>query len=352
VRLFLAVTCLLISTNVLAQAPLVPVLSLKHRTPDTAYIKDFYNHYIVFRLYESTKFNNYQFADRGNKITYKPNNHNNLGFGFNYKFISVNLGFFVPFLSKDKNKYGTTQTLDLQTHLYLQRFIVDLYGQFYNGYYLANPSSLMPNTIGYVLRPDLHTRDISAVVQYVFNYKKYSYNAAYYQNEYQKKSAGSFIAGAGIYHTDAKADSALISPATVYTNFYEGKQFNKIANNSIALSLGYTYTYVYKQHFFLTGSLSGGAGLNISVTDNTDTYEKHSRLAPEYNITGRAAAGYNSNVYFAGVTYVRLVTESGAPFSHTFQDVNAGNFRVIVAKRFRIKNRSLLDKAVKAIPVQ
>jgi len=203
-----------------------------------------------------------------------------------------------------------------------------------------------------VLRPDIHTRDISAVVQYVFNYKTFSYNAAYYQNEYQKKSAGSVIAGAGIYHTDVKADSALIPPNINYGNFYDGRQFNTTSNNSIAVSLGYTYTYVYKKHYFLTGSLSGGAGLNISVIENTTTYQRSSRLGPEYNLTARAATGYNSDKYFAGITYVRLITENSAPFSRTFQDVNAGNFRLIVAKRIRIKNKSMLDKAVKAIPVQ
>lgn len=330
----------------------VPVLTIRHNKPDTAYIADYYRRYVVLRLYESTKFNNYQFLDNGNKVTYKPNNHNNIGLGFNYKFISINLGFFVPFLSKDHNKYGYTQTLDLQTHLYLQRFLVDLYGQFYKGYYLSNPSILNPTATGYVLRPDIHTRDISAVVQYVFNYKTFSYNAAYYQNEYQKKSAGSVIAGAGIYHTDVKADSALIPPNINYGNFYDGRQFNTTSNNSIAVSLGYTYTYVYKKHYFLTGSLSGGAGLNISVIENTTTYQRSSRLGPEYNLTARAATGYNSDKYFAGITYVRLITENSAPFSRTFQDVNAGNFRLIVAKRIRIKNKSMLDKAVKAIPVQ
>jgi len=349
VRYIIVPILLFVTTQVFAQ---VPVLTVKHNAPDTAYIKDYYHHYIVLRAYESTKFNSYQFLDNGNKVTYKPNNHNNLGLGFNYKYLSVNLGFYVPFLSKNRNKYGSTQTLDLQTHLYLQRFIIDLYGQFYKGYYLSNPSTLSSNTTGYILRPDIHTRDISAVVQYVFSYKTFSYNAAYYQNEYQKKSAGSFIAGAGIYHTDVKADSTLIPPGTIYTNFYDGRKFNTTSNNSLATSIGYTYTYVYKKHYFLTGSLSGGIGLNYSVIDNTSTQQSSSRLGPEYNLTARAAAGYNSDVYFAGVTYVRLTTENSAPFSRTFQDVNAGNFRVIVAKRFRIKSKSMLEKAVKSIPVQ
>jgi hypothetical protein len=222
--------------------------------------------------------------------------------------------------------------------------VIDFYGQFYNGYYLANGSDVLsyqPNIPTYPVRPDIHTNDVGLVFQYILNHEKFSYRAAYVQNEYQKKSAGSFIIGAAAYHIGIKGDSSLIPAGIVNPGFFDNNPFNATSITSLSVNGGYAYTLVIKKHFFVMASLLGGTGLNYSVLSTTSDDEKNAKLKPEFNLTSRFAVGYNSNTYFIGVHYVGLITENSAPVARTWQEVNAGNFRVSFVKRFKLKRKTL-----------
>lgn len=317
---------------------------IKQPRRDTTYIKSFYRKHITIRAFESNKFNNFKFIDQKQKLIYKPNDHSNLGIGAHYKFISLNLGVYVPLFDKNNDIYGKTRQLDLQTHVYIHKFIIDLYGQFYKGYYLANSDKAIYNNPPdkVAIRPDVATRNISIVTEYVFNGKRFSYNAPFYQNEIQKKSAGSMLIGGGLYHTYLSGDSSFIPTNINYNGFYNHYAFTTARNTAIGFSIGYAYTFVIKKHFFITGALSGGSGLNYaSLSDSIDV--KH-RLGYQLNVTTRLAAGYNTDKYFAGITYIRLTTETNAIERQTAQQVSSGNFRFILAKRFALK-KTLIPKS-------
>jgi hypothetical protein len=257
----------------------------------------------------------------------------------------VNLGVYIPFISKDRATYGKTTDIDLQLHFYAHRFVIDVYGGFYQGYFLSNTGASIINAPEQVLlRPDIKTRNESVVVQYVYNDKQFSYNAPFYQNERQKKSAGSLLLGGGIYHFDARADSPLVPANITYTDFIQNSRFNVLSTNAACATLGYAYTLVLKHYFFLSGSLSGGAGVNVSTL--SDTYLGHTdeKIGPEFQLNANFSAGYNSDVFFAGITYVRLVTENTEAEPQAWLQVSSGNFRVTVAKRFRLK-KSLIPKS-------
>jgi Domain of unknown function (DUF4421) len=317
---------------------------IRHAHPDTSYIVDYYKRHLILRAYESTKFNNFKFTDNEDKLIYRPNDHYNLGIGVNYRFICVNIGFYVPLLSKNGDKYGKTKAVDLQTHFYFDKFIVDFYAQFYTGYYLANTNvALEGYPQPYEVRPDMRTRDISLAVQYVFNDKHFSYNAPYFQNERQKKSAGSFLLGGGLYHTDAHADSSMAPAMIKYSDFFGNIPFSKINNFSIAINAGYGYTLVLRKYFFITEMLSAGPGVNFSYLYNPVSQRTTDKFGAEFNVTERFAAGYNNDHYFLGVNYIRLITEDNSAIPQCWQQTNTGNFRIVVAKRFRLK-KALIPK--------
>jgi len=318
---------------------------IRHANKDTAFIREFYRRHLVLRLYESTKFNNFKFIDGHNKLVYKPNDHNVFGIGFNYRFISINAGVYIPDAGKNTSEYGKTKALDLQPHIYVHRFIVDLYAQFYHGYYLSNSGATQNNYQHDEVekRPDIATRNLSVGVQYVFNDKQFSYNAPFYQNERQKKSAGSFLLGGGIYHTDVNGDSALTPVNISYANFFNNYHFSATHNTGIGINGGYAYTLVIKKLFFFTEILSAGVGVN-SATLTTIADESVQKTGAGFNFSVQLAAGYNSDKYFAGVTYIRLVTEDNSIEPGTWQEVNTGNFRVTVAKRIRL-NKALIPKS-------
>ena len=109
-------------------------------------------------------------------------------------------------MNRDQSK-GNTRYLDLQAHQYLGRFNVDLFGQFYRGYYLEDYSLATEEKY---LREDLQVREFGAVVQHVFNHRKFSFRAAMMNSEYQKKSAGTWLLGGDFFFGKVKADSSLI----------------------------------------------------------------------------------------------------------------------------------------------
>ena len=103
-------------------------LSLK---PDTSYVQNEQND-LILRVFASQKYSDQTLLDRGEKtgLAYRPSNGYIVGFGFNYKFLGINIGTIFPFAQPDISRYGKTKYLDFQSHLYLRFLTVD----FYTGY--------------------------------------------------------------------------------------------------------------------------------------------------------------------------------------------------------------------------
>jgi hypothetical protein len=309
-------------------------------TADSNYIED-HTHDITFRLYGSRKYTYYDIVDTktNRKIEYRPNSNFNVGFGFNYKWLGINLGFNLPFINDNDDKYGKTKYLDLQSHVYLRKLVIDFYGQYYKGYYLDNPKKVLRDynpAMGFPLRPDLYNLDLGLSVQYILNDQRFSYRAAYLQNEYQKKSAGSFIMGGEIFAVKIKADSSLVPTNIADSSFLRDQHYYRTGIISAAINAGYAYTFVYQKHLFLTLSLTGGLGINHTTLYMVDGYTSRDG-GWQLNNTIRVSAGYNSTKYFAGIHYVSMITRSEMPIPHTFQTFGTGNFRVSLVRRFTLK---------------
>lgn len=310
----------------------------KKKKPNRKYIQNYQKKYLILRAYESTKFNSFGFNDGKTRLEYKPNDRNNIGIGGTYSFLSLNLGFHMPFADMDTDKYGTTRRLDLQTHIYSKKFIVDFFGQFYRGFYLDNPALVRDNAPTYnIKRPDIHSRDLSLSVQYVFNHTQFSYNAPLYQTEVQKKSAGSFIAGGAVYFSRVFADSAIPPRGMVDSLFFQGRPFTGAAHAGVGLNAGYGYTFVIRKRFFVSSILTLGAGIgNSSIEEHHHTYNS---WGPQFDLNFKGAAGYNYDTWFAGVNYMGLVTTSNSALPGTSQYVNRGMFRFTVAHRIKLQKR-------------
>ncbi|HXS36166.1 MAG TPA: DUF4421 family protein [Flavipsychrobacter sp.] len=316
---------------------------------DTAFIDDLTTQ-MTLRIFGSKDYIDYKlFDDHFNEqIDYKPNIPFTLGIGASYKFAAFNIGFAAPFVNKN-HVYGTTHFFDVSTHFYLQRYSIDIYGNSYHGYYLNNAAGLVSppnlNNPNY-LRPDLLTGFIGISFQYIFNAARFSYLGAFSQTEYQKKSAGSFLFGAGIYTEFTKADSQLIPANFVEQKYFGGSQFNKSNIYSVVLNGGYAYTLVFKKHFFVTGSLDFGIGLNYITLTNTITESRTGNFEPLLNTDYRIATGYNSDNYFFSVQYVHLLNKSYTSITGTREDFGTGNYRLIIAKRFKLKHHNVIDKTI------
>lgn len=312
-----------------------------HTENDSAYIED-HTKDLTTRFVGTRKYNYYDIIDRkrNTEVLYRPNTPFNVGFGFNYKFIGINVAFNLPFINST-DRYGKTKALDLQAHYYLRKLVVDFYGQRYKGYYIANSRGLLngfDEKGPLPVRPDIRNLNIGMSVEYVFNDKRFSYRAAYLQNEYQKKSAGSFLIGGELFTARMKGDSSLIPHNITNQDFINGITYSGTSIFSAAANAGYAYTFVYKQHFFLTLSLSGGLGGNYTRLFRDDENDLR-KFGLQLNTNVRASFGYNSSKYFAGIHYVNLTTRSQSPIENSMQNIGAGNFRISLAKRFGLKRQ-------------
>ena len=310
------------------------------------YDTNYYHSYtdkLTTRLYSPVKYSNFSILDRSlNKsIDYNVNNKIMLGFGANYSVFGLNIAFNLPFNERDYDRYGETEYIDLQSHLYLRKYVVDFYLQRYKGFYLNNANEVVENWLvvdSFPKRPDIRIIDAGLGVQYIFNSKKFSYRAAYIQNEWQKRSAGSFILGASIFYAMVKGDSSLIPNTVTPPDFAGGSKYDKSTQISLGINAGYTYTLVVWKKVFLVMGLSVGPALGSTSVQETDVYDPlKSGVTINLNAVGRSSLGYNSDKFYVGVFYLNQIIGNRLPQEDVWNILNTGNFRFNLVYRFNLK---------------
>jgi hypothetical protein len=261
-------------------------------------------------------------------LIYRPNTTLNMGVGATYRAITLNLAYGFGFLNNDAAK-GKTNYLDLQTHFYTRQLAIDLSGQFYRGYYLNNRSTGYPGKDDYYLRPDIGVALIGGSIYYIVNSRNFSLRAATLQSEWQTKSAGSMLIGAEIYYGAVPGDSAFV-PA-LFTGRYDQEGIKKVHLFKVGPGIGYTYTFVYDKHFYLTWGLSANINAGVAVEYSDTASKKRFTASPNYNY--RFALGYNSSVWAFNVMLVgNEINFKGASSPHNY-DIKTGNVRINLNRR-------------------
>lgn len=293
---------------------------------DSTYI-GFYEQPLSVRTYFLDKFtvlSHQQGNDAENEIKYRPNAPYGIGLGISYKNISLSGAYGFDFM-RDK-KRGKTKSLDFQYHYYGQRFIYDIFFQQYKGLYTK------PEEDRYELYPDIKLVQYGVYSQYVFNGNKFSYSAAFNQNQKQLKSTGSFLLGGSVYYNYARSDSLIV---------FDGG--HKLKNWQFGINAGYAYTWAINKHFFASMSASAGASLGLEYID-----ERKVRVKVYPSIFPRVSIGYNHETWsvgFSGVNnrvYILLTSPSKMAF-------DTGTLRLNVIKRFGrapkfLEQQKLIDK--------
>lgn len=302
------------------------------RSNDTSYYIKFPGS-LTSRIYTSQKYTEFSLKDKSSKdIHYYPNTTFNLGIGATYNNFSLNLAYGFGFLNQDKEK-GKTKYLDLQSHFYWRKWITDFEGQLYKGYHLSK--GFATDAGKYYYRGDMKVA-LFGISQYrIFNPKRFSYRASFTQNELQKKSAGTFLAGADIYYGTVNADSSLV-PQSIQQIYY-GKNTQKINCFSFGLGIGYAYTLVLHHHIFFTGSLT--TSLNFSFANEHVPVNQGFHFSVNPVTRFRVAAGYNSRIWNVSANWVKDNVPFRAVDKESNYIFNTGNYRFIISRRFNTGRR-------------
>lgn len=308
---------------------------------DTAYYVS-YEQRLTGRFYFSRKYTSLQIKNptKNYALNYYPNTSLNMGVGATYHWATLNLAYGFGFLNPERGR-GKTKYLDLQFHSYGRKIVVDVFGQFYKGFYLGEKQYSTDNNL-YYRRPDLRVNLIGTSAQFVVNNRKFSYRASFLQNEWQKKSAGTLLVGLEAYLGWIKADSSIVPGAIAQDarDIYP----KKINFFELGPNIGYAYTLVIHQHFFVTGSASLSLDFGRSVLRDDSHHERTSGFSP--NTFLRFFGGYNSGRWAINLVYItdRVRLVSSQSDKNIF--LNTGNYRLNFTYRF-----SLSRKARKALNI-
>ena len=269
-----------------------------------------------------------------NELNYKTNSKLNLGVGVTYRGFTVNLSYGFSFLNKD-NGQGATKGLDVQFHLFPNKWAIDLLGTFRKGYYLDPKDNNGLRLATFYQRPDVKRDIIGFSFFRVPNSAKFSYKAALTQIDWQTKSAGSLLYGGEFYYGLVEGDSALV-PSRANNNFLQAG-INKINFFSIGPGVGYAYTLVIDKNYFITGSVVGTLDINYSTEDRASgKYNKFSLLPGGIY---KGAIGYNSSSWSISANSTGNLLYAGSKSSAKEYFLPTGNFRFILAKKIGLKQR-------------
>ena len=284
---------------------------------DTAYVTQ-HPEKINLRLYLSRKFTNFvvRVPEENWRYVFEPNSGLNLGVGFTYENFTLNLAFPIGFLNPNRNQ-DWPRFLDLQSHIYSRRMILDFFGQFYGGYSIQKES--LKNPSGDYLREDMRLNSIGINFNYLFRGEQISLGASFNQAAIQKKSAFSPFIGFEVYGGEMKGDSLLLpsSENLDVLNFKRSSYFQFGPNAGAAATL------VFGKGFFVTAVGSVNLSVGYGEWENSIEQKKWGTV-PTYFVRG--FIGYHNRKFSinANAVYKNLNLINIGPFD---QAVNTGNIR-------------------------
>ncbi len=309
---------------------------------DTSYISTYTTDYTC-RLFGSVKYGQTSYNDNlnGKSLYYKPNSKFLPGIGINHGFLGLNIAINLPFLNQDDDKYGETKYYDLTARVFSPRFNSTLYLQYYRGFYLSNTRDMVPGwEYGdpYYTRGDIRSVTAGLDLIYIFNSRKFSYRAAVIQNEWQKKSSGSFLGGGSIIYNATFGDSSLVPSHLYYQSFYDGLKIDRSNNFSLGPAFGYAYTVVIKKHYFIMGSLNGSGTIGFTrfiIHENDEKVKSGVVFGLRSEIL--VSAGYNSEKWYFGLSFVNMSVTNQSPLDECTINYDTGMFRFNLVRRIPTK---------------
>jgi len=310
---------------------------------DTNYI-EVYKDELTTRLYIKRKQNGYTLSEKLFQpyLKYKTNDNIILGMGYTYSFLTINLGVKLPFVNEDDELYGKSRYIDLQTNFLFRSYMVDLYLQWNTGYYLSNPDAvynywnnnedIMPQ------RGDMRTNIVGLNVQRLFNSERYSYKASFWQNEFQKRSAGSPIAGIEAYWVLGMTDSMMVESAIPASGIMNDELFNQNDMINVGLNGGYAYTFVWAEKLYLSlWTMFGVSGAYHRVYYTPDSHTLSKGITVGLTNNTKISLGYNSRRYYLGLSYNWFTMSTMAGSNNNWFSYNTGHIRINFVKRILLK---------------
>ena len=279
---------------------------------DTSYVDPLLNTFTL-RVYTNYKDVRLDLFNRNHRdLSLNAGEFLRYGLGIGYRYVIINYAYGIdPFRASSDRQM---RHFNLQMNVFGHRFLYDIRYQFHRGF---------QSSLGYL--PDLVVEAAGGSLRYNFNHRKYSFKNTFDQTQWQKKSQGSPIAGLDFAYTRISGDSAL-KVAAVNNELHSFHE-----SYHLRAGVGYTYTVVMKEHWYITACLTLYAEGRFSGSSSNfdDNAPFDLELIPEHRI----GFGYNSAKHCIG--FQGMWFYSSARYSEVNQyRYNYQNLKLIYAYRF------------------
>ncbi len=173
----------------------------------------------------------------------------------------------------------------------------------------------------------LHRKIYGLYAYYIFNNKRYAQAAAYCFSKYQKRSAGSFLAGINVSHQNIDMDFSTMPPELQATLPDERRDY-RFRYRDYNFLVGYGYSWVFHRNWLYNISIAPGIGYRHSFHNSIDG--NRNMLAVNYRC--KMALVYNHNRFFYGA---HLISDGHLYHSSAHRFFNANhNFNLTAGIRF------------------
>ena len=267
---------------------------------DTTYVApDRYNFAIMPQYRFGYEYYRFATKDGEQSITISPTSNNRLGLFFGWRRLLIGYSFTLDKIQPD---------FDMELNLYASRVGLELFYRKRSdgfkirnvkGFYDENEQPLKDYNTDF---NGLKTAQIGANLFYIFNYKKFSFPAAFRRSTNQLRNAGSLILGLSYNERKFMFDHTKIDPQIEQLMKPE-LRFKVVDYKEISINCGYSYNWVFAKHFLANMSVSPAiAYKNTLLMSNKNKSKEFSSFNIDF--ISRLALVYNNGRYYAGTALV------------------------------------------------
>ena len=144
-------------------------------------------------------------------------------------------------------------------------------------------------------QPGVNRKAMGFTAYYFFNNRRYAQAAAYCFSKYQKRNAGSWLAGFSLQHFDVSFDVEQFSDE-IRAYFESQAEFPRILYNDYCLLFGYGHNWVLGRKWLINTTITPYLGYRYNHFHDDGNMSS----AVSLNIRVRTAAVYNHKNFFMG----------------------------------------------------
>jgi len=232
----------------------------------------------------------------GPPFSFETNDNYILSVSLDFEIFGLSIGFVPSFFpaNDDNDLKGESTFIDIKPRLAFKNWLQTFQYRKVTGYYVENTQDFIPDWVEgedpYILLADLSNTRVGMSTSFILN-PNFSYKNLFFQTEWQKKSAGSFIPS--LYYS--------------YNNISFNLEETKYKDRSwdISLATAYYYTWVISDNWFIAPNISPSIGVSFSkeefVVNGASSTEKVSYFTTA--LESGLQLGYASKSIVFGVVF-------------------------------------------------